>query len=86
MEHQATGVPKGFHQGSTLSLGLPGGPAVQKHNLEAPCPCVFSQGLQNEVLGGEPGTKISVPSSSPSIYHFLSVPGLLKPSPLLGLS
>lgn len=83
MEHQATGVPKGCHQGNALSSGFPGGPAMQKHNLEAPCPRVFSQGLQNEVLGREPGTRISVPSCSPNIYHFLGVPRLLQSSPLL---
>lgn len=81
MEHQATGVPKGCHPGNALSSGLPGGSAVRKHNLEAPCPCVFSQGLQSEVLGREPGTRILVPSSSQNVYRFLGVPRLLQPSP-----
>lgn len=61
---------------------------MQKHNPETPCPCIFSPGLQSDVLGKEPGScawglPVSIPSPLPSpwcpqTYTVLSLGALLR--------
>lgn len=59
---------------------------MQKHNPETPCPCIFSLGLQSDVLGKEPGSCAwGLPVSILSLQK--SAVSLVSPdfySPLLG--